>query len=369
MRIVFILNTLGIGGAERLVVSLAERMQARGHAVHIVTLLGACAEQWPTSVEVTHLDVGRSPLSVTRAFLRAHALLGRLKPDVVHSHNFHGNLFARGLKLRSPRLRVLSTLHNEYEGGRARMLALRITDPLSAGTVAVSEAVAERALELGIVPRRKCQVITNGIDVEQLRPDGERRAEMRAAQWAGEDFIWLTAGRIAAAKDYPTLLRAFAQVHAVAPNTRLWVAGDGEEGYARTLHMTALQYGVGSAVEWLGMRRDMAALLDAADGFVLSSAWEGMPLALAEAMAMEKPIVATGVGGVGELTDNCALVVPPRNPNALARAMLSVLNTPEEARAFLGRAARQRIVEKFNIDVKAGEWERAYGEMASGVKK
>lgn len=365
MRIAFILNTLSIGGAERLVVSLADRMQARGHSVHIFTLLPASPEQFRTSVEVTYLDVDRNLLSVMRAFARARGLLRQFKPDVVHSHNFHGNLFARGLKLANPRLRVLSTLHNEYEGGRARMLALRLTDPLSIRTVAVSEAVAERAFELSVMPRRKCEVITNGIDVEQFKPDRERRTEMRAAQWARDNFVWLSAGRITPAKDYPTLLRAFAQVHAAVPHTRLWIAGDGDEAYAQTLHMTAQQCGIGGAVEWLGMRRDMAALLDAADGFVLSSAWEGMPLALVEAMAMEKAVVATGVGGVSELTEHCALVVPPRDPNALARAMLSILNTPLEARAFLGCAARQRVAEKFNIDIKAAEWEAVYRQTAN----
>ena len=90
-----------------------------------------------------------------------------------------------------------------------------------------------------------------------------------------------------------------------------------------------------------------------------------MPLALAEAMAMEKPVVATGVGGVSELTGNCGLVTPPRDPAALARAMLSIMNTPPEARRFLGQSARQRVCDWFNIDAKAQEWERLYEEVAS----
>jgi glycosyltransferase involved in cell wall biosynthesis len=360
MRILYILNTLAIGGAERLVVSLAERMAARGHEVHIMTLRDRAPEQWPTSIEVTHLGIGKDPFSAAYGFWRALRIVRRFRPDILHSHNFHGNLFARGLKAVWPTPRVISTLHNEYEGGRARMLCLRLTDGLSERTVAVSAAVAERALQLGIVPKRKCQVILNGVDVAEFRPDPARRAQMRTVQSADEDFVWLTAGRLAAAKDYPNLLLAFARAHAAVPDTRLWIAGDGEAEYAEMLRITAQLLGIGAAVVWLGMQRDMAALLDAADGFVLSSAWEGMPLALAEAMAMEKPIVATGVGGVSELTYNCGLVVPPRNPNALARAMLSILHTPQEAREYLGHSARQRVVERFNIEDKAAEWERVY---------
>jgi glycosyltransferase involved in cell wall biosynthesis len=362
MRILYILNTLAIGGAERLVVSLAERMAARGHDVHIVTLRERTAEQWPTMVKVTHLGMGKDPWSAARGFVRALRIVGGFRPQIVHSHNFHGNLFARGLKAARPSLRVVATLHNEYEGGRARMLCLKLTDGLTERTVAVSEAVAERALQLGIVPKRKCQVIVNGIDTSEFRPDAARRARMRAAHAAGEDFIWLTAGRITMAKDYPTLLRAFAQVHTAAPGTRLWIAGDGDADYAETLRITAQSLGISAVVVWWGMQRDMAALLDAADGFVLSSAWEGMPLAVAEAMAMEKPIVATAVGGVSELTYNCGLVVPPRIPDALARAMLSILHTPVEAREYLGRSARHRVVDGFNIEEKSREWERVYDE-------
>jgi glycosyltransferase involved in cell wall biosynthesis len=84
---------------------------------------------------------------------------------------------------------------------------------------------------------------------------------------------------------------------------------------------------------------------------------------------MEKPVVATGVGGVSELVGQCGLVVPPRNPNALARAMLSVLNTPAQARQFLGRSARLRIDQHFNIDRKADDWEQLYREVAGDLSK
>jgi glycosyltransferase involved in cell wall biosynthesis len=120
-------------------------------------------------------------------------------------------------------------------------------------------------------------------------------------------------------------------------------------------------------VRWLGGRRDISALLDAADAFALGSAWEGMPLAIAEAMAMEKPVVATGVGGVSELIGPCGLVVPPRDPNALARAMLSMINTPPSARGFLGKSARQRIIDDFNIERKADEWEALYHDVAGKI--
>jgi glycosyltransferase involved in cell wall biosynthesis len=104
----------------------------------------------------------------------------------------------------------------------------------------------------------------------------------------------------------------------------------------------------------------MPALLNAADGFVLASAWEGMPLAVGEAMAMEKPVVATDVGGVRELTGECAVIVPAKNPERLAEAMLAVMRSAPETRCALGRAARARIQSRFSMDAKADEWEALY---------
>jgi glycosyltransferase involved in cell wall biosynthesis len=363
MRIAYILNTLGIGGAERLVVSLAERMAARGHAVQIVVLLEAGPEDWKTALPVVRLGIRQGGGGGVRGLGRAVAAMRRFRPDVIHGNNFHGNLLARAMRLVCPRARVISTLHNEYEGGRGRMLALKYTDALTERTVAVCQAVAERALELGIVPERKCSVITNGVDVDLFAPDARRGAEVRRALDAGDDFVWLSAARLAEAKDYPTVLRAFAQARAAIHGTQLWIAGRGEEEYAEMLRIQAMRFGVADAVQWLGLRGDVAALLDAADGFVLGSAWEGMPMALVEAMAMEKPVVATGVGGVSELTGNCGLVVPPRDPEALGRAMLSIMNTPLEARRFLGQSARERMLDRFDIEAKARDWEELYEEV------
>jgi glycosyltransferase involved in cell wall biosynthesis len=186
---------------------------------------------------------------------------------------------------------------------------------------------------------------------------------------AGRDFIWLSVGRLVPAKDYSNLLLAFARVHAGAPETQLWIAGDGDAEYSAALRIQTAQLDLEQAVRWLGVRRDITALLDAADGFVLGSAWEGMPLAIAEAMAMEKPVVATRVGGVDELLDQCGLAVPPRDPEALARAMLSIVNTPETARRFLGRSARQRIIDHFNMERKACEWEGLYSDVAGTISE
>jgi glycosyltransferase involved in cell wall biosynthesis len=196
---------------------------------------------------------------------------------------------------------VISTIHNVYEGGWLRMLAYGLTDGLSRMSVAVSTAAAERYVRLRAVPQRKYRVICNGIDTVEFEGNLPRRVAMRERMGAHRQFIWLTAGGIAPAKDYPTLLRAFAKVRDSETEVQLWIAADATSADAAKMRTLAAQLGLNEGVHWLGLRHDIPALLDAVDGFVLGSAWEGMPLALGEAMAMEKPVVATDVGGVREL--------------------------------------------------------------------
>ena len=107
----------------------------------------------------------------------------------------------------------------------------------------------------------------------------------------------------------------------------------------------------------------MADLLDAADGYVLSSAWEGMPLALAEAMAMEKVVVATDVGGVRELAGDAGWIVPSKDSSALAKGMIQAMGMNDFERKAMGKQARERVISQFSMAVKAAEWQRFYAEL------
>lgn len=366
MRIVYVLNSLGIGGAEHQVLALAERMARRGHAVSLLVLRPRLEEEWPTAAATVHLDMHKTPGSVLAGVLQARRFLRDFRPDLVHSHSFHSNVVARLLKLLVPTPPVLSTIHNVYEGGWPRMLAYRLTDGLSRCTTAVSEAAARRFVRLGAVPRGKCVVVPNGIDAGGFKPDPLRRQEMRAAMKANGSFIWLAAGRIAPSKDYPNLIGAFAKVCALRPDACLWIAGQAGEGAISELQALAVRLKIADVIHWLGLRRDIPALLNAADAFVQASSWEGMPLAVGEAMAMEKPLAATDAGGVRELVGDAGVVVPCRNPEALGEAMLGLMEQPAAARQELGRAARERVVSRFSMDAKAAEWEALYEELIAG---
>ena len=257
---------------------------------------------------------------------------------------------------------VLSTIHNICEGGWGRTLAYRLTDPLSRHTTAVSEAVADRYMQISAVPRHKLSAITNGIDVETFAP--ERYGTEHESARREDRFVWLAAGRAVPGKDFKNLLAAFMLVRTQAPEAQLWIAGQyHEQGHRIEKQVFGADSREWKSIRWLGLCEDMPTTIAAADAFVLSSAWEGMPLVVGEARAMEKPVVATDVGGVCELVGDAGVLVPPKAPHVLAEAMLRMMRMQPGERRGVGKAARARIVQHFDMNAKADEWESFYAEL------
>ncbi len=357
MRILYLLTSLGIGGAERQVLDLADRMAARGHTVAVISLKHV-DEECPTRLPVLRLNLAKTPKGILRGLRFALSFTQTFRPDILHSHTFPANLFTRilGRVMRAygSTPTILNTIHNVYEGGWQRMLLYRLTDPLVQSVTAVSSAAADRFIQLHAVPARKMTIITNGIDTSQFASDSARRKRLRRALQPTETFLWLALGRLVPAKDYPNLFRAFALVQSKHSEAKLWIGGEGDPSQYADL--------AGEGVHFLGLRHDVADLLETADAFVLASAWEGMPLALGESMSMEKPFVATDVGGVRELAGETGSLVPANRSEALAAAMLQLMATSRSDRRFMGRAARSRIEHHFSMNAKAEEWASYYAK-------
>jgi glycosyltransferase involved in cell wall biosynthesis len=358
VRIAYMLTSLGIGGAERQALSIAERMENRGHEIVLIVLRPRETREWPTQMRVERLGMTRSPVALANGVIRARRILRDFMPDIVHSHTCPANIAARLLRGRGTTPAVLSTIHNVYEGGWHRTLAYRMTDRFATHTTAVSQAVADRYISSGAVPADKCSILTNGIDVREFAPQSEKVRCNSVLPDTDGDFVWVSAGRDVPAKDFDTLLAAFALVRAELPQTQLWIAG--QPGPRR---MSEGQNDITERVRWLGIRNDMPDVLSACDGFVLSSAWEGMPLVVGEAMAMEKPVVATDVGGVRELLGDTGALVAAGSSQQLAAAMLRVMRVSEMKRRNWGRAGRERVCQSFDIDRKADEWEALFARV------
>ncbi len=368
MRLLFLSTTMGMGGADQQLLTIAGGLRARGHEVMIVSLtpLG------PMGLEARRLGIATKSLAMRRGvpdprgLVRLARLVRSWKPDLLHSHMVHANLLARAVRLVAPVPALVSTIHSIYDGGRLRMAAYRLSNRLVDQMTIVSQAAADRFIAERIIPSELLRVVPNGVDTERFRNvPPEARESVRRALGIGGEFVWLAVGRFETAKDYPNMLHAFAAVRKRHPQALLLLVGRGSlqpetEALARTLKLA-------DGVRFLGVRRDVAEVMSAADGYVMSSAWEGMPIVLLEAAAAGLPIVATRVGGNQEVVqdERTGFLVPSRDSEALARAMLRLMELTESERRALGQRGYEHVRTHYGVSQAVRRWEELYGEVLS----
>jgi glycosyltransferase involved in cell wall biosynthesis len=225
----------------------------------------------------------------------------------------------------------------------------------------VSQAAADRFVGERIVPRELLTVVPNGVDTERIRSvPPETRDAVRQALGLGGEFVWLAVGRFEIAKDYPNMLAAFARVRARRSDTVLLLVGRGS--LQQETEALARQLGLGAAVRFLGVRDDVPQIMRAADAYVMSSAWEGMPMVLLEAGAAGLPIVTTAVGGNHEvvLDQETGFLVPPRDQEALAAAMVRLCGLPAEHCRAMGERGYEHVRSHYGLDRVATRWEEIY---------
>jgi len=363
--ITLIITGLAYGGAETQLVNLATRLKKRGWDVHVVSMLPpqAFAEELAEAgIPLATLNMRRG-VPDPRAVFKLVKILRQWRPDIVHSHMVHANLLSRIVRMFYRVPVVISTAHNINEGGRWREIAYRLTDFLADLTTNVSQAAVNRYVNVGAVPKGKIIFMPNGIDTCRFQFKQKDRLRLRDEFQLTGKFVWLAVGRFEEAKDYPNLLQALKKVVPERDGVVLLIAGQG------TLfeEMRAMAYSLELAekVRFLGVRRDVPELMSAADAYVMSSAWEGLPMVLLEAAACELPIVATDVGGNSEivLDGTSGFIVPPRDPEALAAAMLKMMSLSEDERRAMGRAGRAHIEANYSLDRVVDQWENLYQDL------
>ncbi|MGP9833503.1 glycosyltransferase [Marinobacter sp. NSM] len=356
MKILLVITGLGVGGAERQVCDLADGLNSLGHEVRLLYLTGAAVVR-PASpaVAVDGLGMGKNPLSFWGAVRTLKRHIESFRPDVVHSHMYHANIFVRFARLTCSMPRLISTAHNTSEGGRLCSFFYRVTDTLADLSTNVSDEAVEAFVENGAVPKGRMVVVYNGIDLSRFHGEvTERQVD------TGDEFVLLAVGRLHPQKDYPNLLRAFCLLPRKHGDRelRLDIVGEGPE--RNKLEALARELKIESRVHFLGIRSDVPELLNRADLFVLSSAWEGFGLVVAEAMACEKRVVATDCGGVAEVLGGNGFLVPPSDHKALAEGIQKALAMSPNEAVRLGRAARDHIRSTFSLDVILSRWNEIY---------
>jgi glycosyltransferase involved in cell wall biosynthesis len=247
---------------------------------------------------------------------------------------------------------------------RARRLRASRT---AAYTVGVSGGVARSLVEHGVVPRDRTRVVWNGIDLASFC--GPRRPELRTKLLGldARDRLVVSVGRLTPQKRHALLLEAAALAQRREPRLVVALAGDGPLPLRRKREAQAARLGIAGRVRFLGPFRPIPDLLRCADALAQPSAFEGLPLAVLEAMATSLPVVVTDVVGSNEtvVPEESGLVVPPNDPSALAEALVRVLQDPQLA-GRIGAGARRRAEREFAAPAMARRTLAVYGEALAG---
>lgn len=350
MRIVHVLHSMAVAGAEMLVhdfiargpvhvrqsVVTLDSVGALGEALRVRGIAVECLERKPG------FDLGL-PLRLARAIREMGA-------DVVHAHQYTPYFYsALAVRLLSSPPALVFTEHGRHYPDERRPKRVAFNQVALTWTTRVTAVCAyiKRLLVAneGIPPDR-IEVIYNGVDPSRFDGARENRALRQELGLADDDLVIVCVARFHPVKDHPTLLRAFAHARAAMPRARLLLVGGGEgEAQIKTL---ARQLGIERSVIFAGVRADVPEILAASDIFAMTSLSEGTSVTLIEAMLSRRPVVVTDVGGNPEIVEagRTGLLAPRGDVEAVGRALTTLLEDPARRTAF-GQAGRARALALF----------------------
>ncbi|HTW94056.1 MAG TPA: glycosyltransferase family 4 protein [Tepidisphaeraceae bacterium] len=361
-------------GTERLILELATGLRTAG-----VECVIASPPASPLAVAAREkglgtLDIPRRRFINRGAIVAIARLLRSGEIDILHCHNGRTALHAAVARRIAGRGQLIMTQHFLQPARCSRRGIARIASSLVHAwmsrqfdrVIAISDAVAQSMLERADLPADRMVTVHNGIsppDPRTLANATEVRAGLAVADSSPMIF---TAARLEREKDIATLITAMSQVVQAVPAVRCFIAGDGRlrKELQAQIELLRLQ----QSVSLLGHRNDALSLLNAADVFVLPSPAEPFGLAILEAMALAKPVIATRAGGPLEIVEDnrTGLLVPPSNPTALADAIIALLGDIERAHS-MGIAGRQRFESRFTAEKMARAVADVYAACQPGL--
>jgi glycosyltransferase involved in cell wall biosynthesis len=362
MKILYIITGLRLGGAEMQLLLIAKNMKQRGHKVMVISMEsgGVMQEEFRIAgISVSGLDISGAS-TLFGGYRRFKKAVIDFFPDVIHSHMIHANYFARIFKLFNPRYKLICTAHNIIEGNDALMKGYYLTKTIPDWSTNVSKQAYDYFISERLFSS-KSSYIPNAIDTELFAPRNvDSRLNNELAIPAGA-YVYFSAGRLQDQKNYEMLLNAFKLVKKDTGNSILVIAGEGP--LQQKLVEQAKSLEIFDQTRWLGRRKDVPALMNLCDCFVLSSKYEGFGLVIAEAMATRKPVVATDCGGVGEVMGRFGQLVPVNDTVGLAKAMLR--QQTESVNQGELEGAREYIKQSYSISSVMDQWVNLYSNLTN----
>jgi len=362
IKVLFLITELNVGGAEMVVAKMAAHLNKDRFHCSVCSLLpdGRLADVLQEQgVKTLSLDI-KSKLDLGGLF-KLVRLLRREKIDILHTHLFHVNLLGR-IAGRLAGVPVIISHQHGVERNRSKVRSLldRLTSRYADLVISTCEVVKETLIKRDKISPGKIRIIYNGVETPNVNV--ESSSVRRDLGIALDAPVIGVVANLRPMKGYDTFLKAARMILDEVENARFLIVGGGP--LEDELKALAFKLGIWPQTIFTGFRDDVPNLLATMDVFVLPSLWEGVPMALLEAMAMAKPVVATEVGGIPEIVIDgvTGLLVPPRDPDALAEAIIALLQDRERAEA-MGQAGRERVEKYFTVERMVQKTEALYEEL------
>jgi glycosyltransferase involved in cell wall biosynthesis len=377
IKVMHVINTLGCAGAENMLCEMVAGMDGARFENEIVSLtdiLDQADKMQAIGVRVRSLNMKRrapNPLHV----LRLARWIRESKPDLVHAWMYHSNLVGSLAAWLADRVPVVWGIHHSEldvrVDKRITILVNRVcaflSGKLAARIVCCSEASLRIHKDHGYAAE-KMEVIPNGFNLEQFRPDHAARVSVREELGVSPDgFLIGMAARFHPQKDHRNFVRAAGRLSKQIPNVHFLLCGRDINWQNSRLAKWIDEAGIRESCHLLGVRWDTARLFAAMDIVTTASfSGEAFPIVIGEAMACETPCVVTDVGDSALIVGSTGEVVAPGDPDALAQAWRKLIESGSETRRQLGIAARRRVQRHFALPVIVGRYQAIYAQLAHG---
>lgn len=355
IRVAIVIDSLQTGGAQKLITAFVSQAPQYGIEPVVINMRKGSSSVICDAIESSGVKVYTVTARSLFSIQRLRWLIGFLKEqqiDIIHSHLLYANILS-SVAARLARIPVVCTLHSTHaeKGWRLRLLK-SVEDfclqNFASRILAVGQKVA--AAHVGRYRQRSVDVIPNGIpEPEEVPTQTRERLRNELAGGDNSNLIIITVGRFEPSKGYQDMVEAFKLLREKNKKSRLLMVGSGSLHDSIRMQVETLD--LKQSVILAGERHDIPQLLASSDIFASSSHREGLPLSLLEAMMAELPIVATSVGDIPNVvTEEMGIVVPPRQPEKLAAALEKLMTSPQRRRE-MGKAARDRAMHEYSLDV------------------